>query len=118
MLLCIILSFASPYASLYPLFTSKPGEGSVSLGPLFAGMFLPYVLYFSLMIYKKISRKSKLLNFVQSWNEKYNNGVFISLGGGGNVRGMAVGSETGGTYEHFHMATCPSCTTSPTINGI
>ena len=53
MLLCIILSFTSPFPSLYSLFSSEPGKGSVSLGPLFAGMFLPYVLYFSLMIYKK-----------------------------------------------------------------
>ena len=105
MLLCIILSFTSPFPSLFYLFSPEPGKGSVSLGPLFAGMFLPYVLYFSLMIYKKISRKSNLLNFVQNWNKKQNTGVFISLGGGGNVRGMAVGSETGGTYEHFHMAT-------------
>ena len=69
------------------------------------GMFLPYIIYFGLMMYKKSERKSSLQMFLQEWNEKKGNGVYISLGGGGNVRGVAVGSETGGTYENFCMAT-------------
>merc|ERR1711970_284274 len=76
-----------------------------SIGGLLVGIFFPYVIYFGLMLYKKHSRKSSLLNFVQEWNEKKNNGVFLSLGGGGTVRGVTVGSDTGGSYENFYMAT-------------
>ena len=67
--------------------------------------FVPYVLYFFVFMYTKIARKSKLLGFIRNWNKKRNDGVFLSLGGGGTVNGMSVGSETGGTYEHFYMAT-------------
>merc|ERR1711963_164159 len=77
----------------------------LSIGALMVFMFVPYAVYFSLFIYTKIARKNKLLEFIHTWNEKRNNGVFLSLGGGGTVRGMSVGSETGGTYEHFYMAT-------------
>jgi len=108
--LCMLASFSSVGFFNIGLMRSigfdDASDGIVgSIGFMMAGLFLPYVLYFGLMIYKKVSRKTKLLSYVQEWNEKKNNGVFISLGGGGNVRGVAVGSETGGNYENFYMAT-------------
>ena len=54
---------------------------------------------------QKTFPEKNLLNFVQEWNEKKNDGVFISLGGGGKVRRVTVGSDTGGNYENFYMAT-------------
>lgn len=105
-LICMCLSFASLTLPLSSMSSATSGSDvGVSLGGLLGGIFFPYVIYFGLMLYKKHSRKSSLLNFVQEWNEKKNDGVFISLGGGGMVRGVTVGSDTGGTYENFYMAT-------------
>ena len=67
------------------------------------GFILPYTLYFGLMMYKKSERKSRLLTFVNEWNKIKSNGLHLSLGGGGTMRGIAVGSETGGTYDNFYM---------------
>eukprot|EP00092_Neocalanus_flemingeri_P023128 GFUD01025077.1.p1 GENE.GFUD01025077.1~~GFUD01025077.1.p1 ORF type:complete len:234 (+),score=42.72 GFUD01025077.1:54-704(+) len=95
-IICILLSMLSLGLSTF---------SSSSMGLLMLGLFLPYVIYFGLMIYKKSERKSRLLTFVRKWNETKNNGVSLSIGGGGKVRGVAIGSETGGTYENFYMAT-------------
>ena len=109
-LICTSLSCFSIIFSLYLLFTRSHDDtfsvGSF-LGGICGGIVLPYLVYFVLMIYKKYSRKRCLLRFIDKWNKEQQDGVFISLGGGGTTaRGVAVGSETGGTYEHFYMATC------------
>lgn len=81
------------------------GKNILSIPLMMLSMFFPYFIYFGLFLYKKSARKSQLLAFVTEWNEEKSNGIFLSLGGGGNVRGVNVGSETGGNYEHFYMAT-------------
>ena len=86
-IICTCLSFSRLMYHLSFMF-SLANDGSddgVSIGWLLWGMVNPYVMYFGLMLYKKHSRKSRLLNFVQEWNRKKNDGVFISLGGGGTV---------------------------------
>ena len=109
--LCILIcSFLSFFSMMYHfgLIFSPGDSGSdvqVSIGWLLWGMLSPYVIYIGLMQYKKHSRKINLLNYVQEWNGKKNDGVSIFLGGGGTVRGVTVGSDTGGTYENFYMAT-------------
>ena len=65
----------------------------------------PYIAYFGLMLHQKKWRRLGLLGYIQQWNQEKNNGIFLSFGGGGTVRGISVGSDTGGTYEHFYMAT-------------
>jgi len=101
-LLCMLASFLSVG------FSTGIGLGlglGLGMAGMMIGLFFPYVIYFGLMMYKKSQRKSRLVTYIREWNESRKNGVFISLGGGGTVRGVAVGSETGGTYDNFYMAT-------------
>ena len=102
-ILCMLLSFLSIGPSILNMMSQdSPDSVGSSVTFILLGVFLPYIPYFGLMIYKRISRKNCLLNFVCEWNEKKSDGVFISLGGGGTIRGNAVGSETGGTYDNFY----------------
>jgi len=108
-IICMLLTFpcmAQPFSSIVSLGTDGDADTiPFSLAWMIGGIFMPYIFYFGLMLYKKSSRKRSLLNYVRKWNETKNDGVFLSLGGGGTVRGVAVGSDTGGTYENFYMAT-------------
>eukprot|EP00090_Calanus_glacialis_P039126 TRINITY_DN68130_c0_g1_i1.p1 TRINITY_DN68130_c0_g1~~TRINITY_DN68130_c0_g1_i1.p1 ORF type:complete len:285 (-),score=27.46 TRINITY_DN68130_c0_g1_i1:130-984(-) len=74
--------------------------------------FLPLIIYFGVLYYFKYFRKERLLNCLNEWNSAKSNGVFLSLGGCGEVRGISVGSIGGGIYENFYMSTF-----SPMING-
>merc|ERR1711874_270588 len=105
-LICMLISFLSLPFFMTP-FMVNVGDSfePTSILGIIIPMFVPYIIYFVLMFYKKSSRKNGLLGFVADWNNRKNDGVFLSLGGGGNVRGVAVGSETGGNYENFYMAT-------------
>jgi len=106
LIICMAFSFLSVPINTSHLMLGGVNEGmGLSIGALMVFMFVPYAVYFSLFIYTKIARKNKLLDFIHTWNEKRNNGVFLSLGGSGTVRGVSIGSDTGGTYEHFYMAT-------------
>ena len=118
-ILCMLLSFLSVGASTANTisginvdFSQEQSEERAESNPILSsmmflmiGLMLPYIIYFGLMMYKKSQRKSRLITFVREWHEMKSNGVFISLGGGGTVRGVVLGSETGGTYENFYMAT-------------
>ena len=70
------------------------------------GLFPPYFIYFGLMLFMKSERKNRLLTFVSEWNVMKSNGLYLSFGGDYlSFGGVAVRSETGGTYDNFYMAT-------------
>lgn len=71
---------------------------AVSLVPIFIYVFLRFCL--------QSTRKSLLLNYVNRWNRRKADGVFLVLGGEGRTaRGMTVGNENGGDYRAFYFAT-------------
>jgi len=68
---------------------------------------VPAVLYLLLICCMKSCRRSFVTGYIQKWNRRQNNGVFLSIGGEGMTRrGVAVGGgPTGGSYDAFYLAT-------------
>merc|ERR1711915_1164316 len=97
LILCSIL--------LFLFFTPIVMTVTVSTEALLICPVIVYAACFALFKYNTMARKKRLLEYIHTWNKTQNNGVRISLGVTTNVRGMTDGSETGGTYEHFYMAT-------------
>lgn len=90
------------------LSSTLSGDGSnigIGMGFVMVGVMLPYILFFGAVYHYKKQRRDRLTQYVEDWN-RAGNGVKLSFGGGGTTpRGVTVGSEFGGTYENFYMAT-------------
>jgi len=105
-----ILRGEEPFNEFSENSRSKEDSGSsigLKVGGFVVGLMLPYLCFFILVAIFKSSRKRQLTNYVAEWNRSTRgNGVALSFGGGGTTpRGVTVGSEFGGTYDNFYMAT-------------
>ena len=86
--------------------TSSSYDDYYSIGIVVAVSLVPMFIYVFLRCCLQSTRKSMLLNYVNRWNRRIANGVFLVLGGEGRTqRGMVIGSEGGGDYGAFYYAT-------------